>query len=134
MRTSTTFGGGAEASSAGSPAEGASRRAAAGGAPAPAGRGPEERRVAALRARHPAAPARGRMWTCTVMQDKVSQFEKSSRTPQPLRLAGTDRHQTPVAPVGPNRSIVGCPSILPQINGMPQKIRGRRIVAETAQV
>jgi hypothetical protein len=29
---------------------------------------------------------------------------------------------------------VGCSSILPQINGMAQEIRARRIVAETAQV
>jgi hypothetical protein len=68
------------------------------------------------------------------MQDKVSQFEKSSRTPQLLRLAGIDRRETTVAPVGPNRSTVGCSSILPQINGMPQKILGRPIVAGMAQV
>jgi hypothetical protein len=33
-----------------------------------------------------------------------------------------------------NRSTVGCSSILPQINGMPQEIRRWRIVAGSAQV
>jgi hypothetical protein len=68
------------------------------------------------------------------MQDKVSQFEKSSRTPQPLRLAATVRRKATVAPLGPNLPTVGCSSILPQINGMPQEIRGAPVVAETAQV
>jgi hypothetical protein len=51
-----------------------------------------------------------------------------------LELAGTDRHSTTVAPWGPNRSIVGCSSILPQINGMAQKIGEPAIVAGSAQV
>jgi len=46
-----------------------------------------------------------------------------------MELTGTDRRSTTVAPWGPNRSIVGCSSILPQINGMAQKIRFSRIVA-----
>ena len=52
-------------------------------------RGPAGRRAAGLpaRPRHPAAPARGRASTSPVQQDKVSQFEKSSRTPQLSRLS-----------------------------------------------
>jgi hypothetical protein len=76
----------------------------------------------------------GRVSTTQIRQDKVSQFEKSSRTPQLLKLAGTDRYKTIVAPMGPNRSTVGYPPILPQINVMPLEIRDMRIVAGTAQV
>jgi hypothetical protein len=36
--------------------------------------------------------------------------------------------------MGPNRSTVGYPSILPQINALPQEIRSMRIVVGTAQV
>src|ERR1017187_2447337 len=51
-----------------------------------------------------------------------------------IELAATVRRHATVAPLGPNRSTVGCSPILPQINGMPQEIRGAPVVAETAQV
>jgi len=121
MRTSTTFGGPGQLKRW-ARAEGESRQAVAGERSGFAA-GQELGRCCPLAWRRTAELVRGRALTSTVKARQSSQFEKSSRSLQLLRLAGTDRRR-PDCTVGPNRSTVGVSILLKSRHAAENRVNG----------